>query len=94
MHSVLTDIGSWGVLQGELFRPKGVAIDSHNRVYISDSYMGVVQVFTDLGKYIGVICEDNGLKKFNTPVGIAVDKERLFIVEMRGNKITALKLLY
>lgn len=90
----LTDIGSWGVLQGELFRPKGVAIDAKNRVYVSDSYMGVVQVFTDLGRYIGVICEDNGLRKFKTPVGIAVDKDRLFIVEMRGNNITVLKLLY
>jgi len=90
----ITDIGSWGVLQGELFRPKGIAIDSQNRVYISDSYMGVVQVFTDLGRYIGVICEDNGLRKFNTPVGLAVDKKRLLIVEMRGHKITVLKLLY
>jgi len=90
----ITDIGSWGVLQGELFRPKGVTIDRHNRVYISDSYMGVVQVFTDLGRYIGVICEDDELRKFNAPVGIAVDKDKLFIVEMRDNKITVLKLLY
>ncbi|UCH82032.1 MAG: NHL repeat-containing protein [Nitrospiraceae bacterium] len=88
----ITDIGSWGVLQGELFRPKGVAVDNQNRVYISDSYMGVVQVFTDLGRYLGVICEDNSLKKFEAPVGLAVSDKKLFIVEMRGNKLTVLKL--
>ncbi len=91
---LITTIGSWGVLPGELFRPKGVVLDNLNRVYISDSYMGVVQVFTGLGKYIGIICENNELRKFNTPVGLAVDKERLLIVEMRSNKITVLKLLY
>ena len=91
---LVTTIGTWGVLQGELFRPKGVALDNLNRVYISDSYMGVFQVFTGLGKYIGVICADNALRKFNAPVGLAVDKERLFIVEMRGNKVTVLELRY
>jgi DNA-binding beta-propeller fold protein YncE len=88
----ITDIGSWGVLQGELFRPKGVALDDKDRVYISDSYMGVVQVFTDLGRYIGVICQDNNLRKFITPVGMAIKGKKLFVVEMRANKITVLKL--
>ncbi len=90
----ITDIGSWGVLQGELFRPKGVALDSKNRVFISDSYMGVVQVFTDLGRYLGVICKDNSLWKFKSPVGLAVDRNRLFVVEMRGDKITVIKLIF
>ncbi len=90
----ITDIGSWGVLQGNLFRPKGVALDKEGRVFISDSYMGVVQAFTDLGRSIGVVCEKNKVRKFRVPVGIVFDKnDRLLVVEMRGNKITVLKLL-
>jgi DNA-binding beta-propeller fold protein YncE len=90
----IVDIGAWGVLQGSLFRPKGVALDKKSRVLISDSYMGVVQAFTDLGKFLGVICENNKIRRFKSPVGIVVDKnDRLLVVEMRGNKITVLKIL-
>jgi sugar lactone lactonase YvrE len=91
----ITDIGAWGVLPGKLFRPKGVAIDKKNRVFVSDSYMGLVQVFTDLGGFLGVICENNQKRQFITPVGVYVEEKRnrLQVVEMRGNKISVLKLL-
>ncbi|MEW6601228.1 MAG: hypothetical protein AB1499_09675, partial [Nitrospirota bacterium] len=90
----IVDIGSWGVLQGHLFRPKGVTVSEKNIVYISDSYMGVIQAFTDLGRFLGVICENNKLRKFKSPVGILIDKsDRLLVVEMRGNAITVLKIL-
>lgn len=90
----ISTIGSWGVLPGNFFRPKGVAVDKQNRIFITDSYMGVVQVLTDVGKFVGVICENNKKKVFNAPVGILIDKNnRLMVVEMRGNKITVLKIL-
>jgi DNA-binding beta-propeller fold protein YncE len=90
----IAEIGSWGVLPGNLFRPKGVAVDKKNRVFVTDSYMGVVQVFTDLGRFIGVICEKNKHRKFVTPVGMVLDDKtkRLFVVEMRANKVSVLKL--
>jgi DNA-binding beta-propeller fold protein YncE len=90
----IAEIGSWGVLPGKLFRPKGVAVDKKNRVFVTDSYMGVVQVFSDLGRFIGVICEENKNRSFVTPVGIIIDDKakRLFVVEMRTNKISVLKL--
>jgi len=90
----ISDIGSWGVLSGKLFRPKGVAIDKNNRVFVSDSYMGLIQVFTDMGRLLGVLCENNKKRQFITPVGIYIDRnDRLLVVEMRGNKITVLKIL-
>jgi hypothetical protein len=56
--------------------------------------MGVVQLFTDLGRFIGVVCEKGKKREFNTPVGMVIDKnDRLYVVEMRGNKITVLKML-
>ena len=91
----ISDIGSWGVLPGKLFRPKGVAIDKKNRVFVSDSYMGLIQAFTALGRFIGVICENNQKKHFTTPVGMVMDdnRKRLYVVEMRANKISILKIL-
>ncbi|GBE05598.1 NHL repeat protein [bacterium BMS3Abin10] len=89
----IADIGSWGVLPGNLFRPKGVAVDGKSRVFISDSYMGVIQVFTDMGRFIGALCKKGTLRKFNTPVGMFIDNNKLLVVEMRSNKITVLKIL-
>ena len=88
-----SNIGAWGVLEGTFFRPKGVAIDKKARVFVSDSYMGVVQAFSDFGKYLGVICDKGTKRVFKSPVGIIFDKDnRLLVVEMRGNKITVLKI--
>jgi DNA-binding beta-propeller fold protein YncE len=90
----INDISFWGVLPGRLFRPKGITVDMKNRIFISDSYMGVIQAFTDHGKFLGVVCEKGKKRQFNTPVGIlADDKNRLLVVEMRSNKITVLKIL-
>jgi DNA-binding beta-propeller fold protein YncE len=89
----INDIGAWGVRQGQLFRPKGVAVDRHNRAFISDSYMGLIQVYTSLGRFIGVVCENETKKQFTTPVGMAFDagRNRLYVVEMRANRIHVLK---
>lgn len=90
----IAEIGGWGVRPGKLFRPKGVAIDKKNRVFISDSYMGVIQVYTDLGRFLGVVCENQQPRRFITPVGLLIhdDKNQLQVVEMKGNKISVLKM--
>ena len=90
----LAEIGTWGVLPGRLFRPKGLAVDKDNRVFVSDSYMGVVQVFSDLGRFLGVVCDTGQIRRLTTPVGLLVDdkNQRLHVVEMRRNRIRALKL--
>ncbi len=89
----VSSIGSWGVLQGNFFRPKGVALDSKNRVFVTDSYMGVIQAFTDMGRYLGVLCENNRKRVFKAPVGIIINKnDRLLVVEMKGDKVTALQI--
>lgn len=91
------EVGRWGALPGHLVRPKGVAVDQAGRIFISDSYMGVVQVFNDVGNFISVLANREGHKerkkgqpiKFRTPAGIAIDKKnRLYITEMRANKVS------
>ena len=90
----ITDIGSWGVLPGTLFRPKGVAVDRKNRVFVGDSYMGLIEVFTDLGRFLGVVCENRKIRQFRTPVGLFIidENDRLHVVEMRANKISVLEI--
>ncbi len=83
-------VGRWGVDRGMLYRPKGVCIDPNGRIYISDSYLGVIQVFERYKKFLGVIGTDTGQTiRFTTPVGIHVDTNmRLYVVEMKKNRVS------
>jgi len=83
-------IGGWGVEKGEFFRPKGITVAENNKVYVSDSYLGVVQVFDSIGEFHSVVGESKSgeIKKFKTPVGLFVDNsKRLYVVEMFADRI-------
>ncbi len=84
-------IGGWGVEKGEFFRPKGVAVDRDSRVYVSDSYMGVIQVFDSATSEFYAAVGDAGktaVKKFKTPVGLFIDhRNRLYVVEMFADRV-------
>jgi sugar lactone lactonase YvrE len=78
------------VEKGHFFRPKGVAVDGRDRVYVSDSYMGVIQVFDPQGKLIGVLGETGRktIRRFTTPAGLFIDmRNRLYVVEMKANRV-------
>ncbi len=84
-------IGGWGVEKGEFFRPKGVAVDRDGRVFVSDSYMGVIQVFDSATSEFTAAVGDMGkgtVKKFRTPVGLFIDhRNRLYVVEMFADRV-------
>ena len=91
----VTFIGGWGVEKGEFFRPKGVAIDKNNRVYVSDSWMGVIQAFDSIGGFYAALGDrsQGKIKRFKTPVGIFIDtRNRLYVVEMFANKVSVYRL--
>jgi len=85
-------VGEWGVLPGQLFRPKGIAIDARDNFYISDSYMGVVQKYTDDGLFSAVLGENGKPYKMLTPVGMTINRNRLYVVEMQNNKVSVYQL--
>ena len=84
-------IGAWGVEKGEFYRPKGVALDKKDRIYVSDSYMGIIQIFDSTGEFYAAVGEPakGTVKKFKTPVGLFLDhRDRLYVVEMFANKVS------
>ena len=90
----LNFIGDWGVEKGEFYRPKGVAVDDKGRVLVSDSYLGVIQVFTSTGAFHAALGDPlhRRVLKFRTPVGMAVDpRGRIYVVEMLANKVSVYK---
>lgn len=85
-------IGGWGITPGKLFRPKGVLV-SANRVFVSDSYTGVIQVFDTFGVFDGLLTTGTGEKlRLKTPTNMALSGNRLYVVEQLKNRISVWKL--
>ena len=85
--------GEWGVLPGQLFRPKGVTHDSKGNIYISDSYLGVIQVFSSDTRFRYVLAANGEPYKFTSPSGITIDKQnRLYVCEMLKNRVSVYSL--
>jgi DNA-binding beta-propeller fold protein YncE len=82
-------ISRWGVQLGELYRPKGIAVDDHDRVYVGDSTTGAVQVFHHRGRLLGVLVDEAGqVRRFSHPMGLCFDAQgRLLVVEMTGQRV-------
>ena len=91
--SISMMVGEWGVLPGQVVRPKGVAIDRKGNFYISDSYMNMVQKYSDGGEFIAVLGERGQPYEMLTPVGMTVYKNRLYVVEMRKHQVSVYQLV-
>ncbi len=88
-------VGGWGVEKGQFFRPKGVTVDKNGLSYVSDSYMGVIQLFNITGTFHSVLGDPvtGKVRKFETPVGLFVDDSmRLYVVEMLPGRISVFSL--
>ena len=83
------NVGKWGIQKGELFRPKGIAIDAKGNLFVSDSFLGVVQMFDPKGHFLSVLSDKEGkIHRFTTPARLYIDgKGRLYVVEMFANRI-------
>jgi DNA-binding beta-propeller fold protein YncE len=82
-------IGHFGVAMGDLYRPKGVVADATGRIFVSDSTIGVIQVFADAGKLLGVLTDDAGQPlRFDHPMGLRFDSAgALYVVELGANRV-------
>lgn len=91
-HNWAGAIGVWGVELGQLFRPKGVAVDAKGRIYVGDSTLYVIQVFDARGRIVGALTDAEGRPmKFQHPMGMTFDKAgNLYVIELRSNHVTVL----
>jgi len=68
----------------EFISPIGVAADKNGGIYVSDSLLKRVFLFNKEGQYLREIGSDN---LFTRPAGIAIDAERLYVVDTHGHKV-------
>ncbi len=82
-------VGQIGDAIGAMFRPKGVALDSEEHLYIVEGNTGMVQVFNREGQllyYFGQ--KGTGFGEFRLPTGLYIDRDdRVFVVDSYNARV-------
>jgi DNA-binding beta-propeller fold protein YncE len=82
-------IGNLGDSTGDIFRPKGIGVDSEGDLYIVDGLWGVVQVFNREGQllyYFGGRGTNAG--QFQLPAGLFIDHDdRIYVVDSFNHRV-------
>jgi sugar lactone lactonase YvrE len=67
---------------GDLYRPKGVGLDSEGHLYVADAFYNIVQVFDREGRLLYYFGKDAGVGDFMLPAGLALDRsDRVYVVD-------------
>jgi sugar lactone lactonase YvrE len=78
--------GEYGIGDGKLNRAVGVTVDNEGRIYATDTFQQLVQVFDSNGIFLGTITDLNS--QFRTPLGLVRGKSnRLFIASLFTGKV-------
>jgi DNA-binding beta-propeller fold protein YncE len=82
-------IGNLGDSSGSLFRPKGIAIDSEDHLYLVEGLRGTVQVFDRQGELLYTFGQrGNTLGNFQLPAGIFIDKsDGVYVVDSFNRRV-------
>lgn len=88
-------IGSRGLLLGNLVRPKGVAVDGEGNVYIVESYYDSLLVFSPRGEFLMPIGgTGTATGRFYLPAGVWVDaRNRVHIADMFNGRVVTFQFL-
>jgi DNA-binding beta-propeller fold protein YncE len=82
-------IGRIGEARGEMFRPKGIGVDSEGHLYVVEAVRGMVQVFDDAGQllyYFGQ--KGSGFGEFQLPTGLWIDRnDRVLVVDSYNHRV-------
>lgn len=81
-------IGQIGDNPGDLFRPKGIGIDSEDHLYIVDGLRAQVEVFDRSGQLLYYFGNGSGFGEFQMPSGMFVDRnDRIFVVDSYNRRV-------
>ena len=82
-------IGHAGDRQGDLFRPKGVGVDSEGHIYVADGLYNVVQVFDREGQLLYYFGQrTTGFGDLQMPDGLFIDhNDRVWVVDSYNRRV-------
>lgn len=89
----LAEFGEFGVTEGTLYRPAGLAVWGEELLLVSDNYLGAVQAFALQGSYEASLCGADGKPiLFESPVSLAMRGSTLYVLEMGAHRVRALRI--
>ncbi len=81
-------IGQIGDGPGDLFRPKGIGIDSEGHIYVVDGNRSQVQVFDRSGQLLYYFGNGSGFGEFQMPAGLFIDhNDRIYVVDSYNRRV-------
>jgi len=82
-------IGRIGDEQGEMFRPKGIGVDSEGHIYVVEAVRGMVQVFDRQGELLYYFGQrGSGFGEFQLPTGLWIDgHDRVVVVDSYNRRV-------
>jgi DNA-binding beta-propeller fold protein YncE len=85
----LGKIGKLGDSSGAMFRPKGIAVDSENHIYLVEGMWGSVQVFDREGQLLYLFGgRGAGLGQFQLPAGLFIDhNDRVYVADSYNHRV-------
>jgi len=81
-----------GASRGTIIRPKGVAFNKANELWVADGYSGSLQLFTLSGRSRGLATLNGQPLDLTAPMGLWIDgNDLIWVVESAGNKVSVYK---
>lgn len=81
-------IGTSGDPRGGIYRPKGIAIDSEDHIYVVEGQWGLVQVFDRAGRLLYNFGNGTGFGQFTLPAGLFIDgNDRVYLADSYNRRI-------
>ena len=82
-------IGKMGDSSGQMYRPKGIAIDSEDHIYLVEGLWGVVQVFDREGQLLYTFGQrGTRLGDFQLPAGLFIDNsDGVYVVDSYNRRV-------
>jgi sugar lactone lactonase YvrE len=81
-------IGTTGDPSKDIYRPKGIAIDSEDHIYLVEAEWGTVQIFDREGHLLYRFGNGTGFGRFLLPSGVFIDKsDRVFVVDSYNRRV-------
>lgn len=84
--------GEFGIEEGMISKPFGVAVDTVGRIYVSDARTHAVKVFDPEGTFLGIVFDLKN--QMRTPLGIAMNNDsRLYIASLITSSVEVYQII-
>jgi DNA-binding beta-propeller fold protein YncE len=87
-------VGRIGEVNGTMFRPKGVGIDSEGSLYVVDGLFDTVQAFNRKGQLLFYFGQSgDGPEEFQLPSGLFIDRDdRIYVADSYNHRVQVFRI--